>query len=39
MSNITMEQVKHVAHLARLAVTEEEAEKFAKQLGAIIRFC
>jgi aspartyl-tRNA(Asn)/glutamyl-tRNA(Gln) amidotransferase subunit C len=33
-----MDEVKHVAHLARLAVTEEEAEKFAKQLGAIIEF-
>jgi aspartyl-tRNA(Asn)/glutamyl-tRNA(Gln) amidotransferase subunit C len=38
MSKITMEQVKHVAHLARLAVTEEEAEKFSKQLGAILDF-
>ncbi|MBP0726009.1 Asp-tRNA(Asn)/Glu-tRNA(Gln) amidotransferase subunit GatC [Bacillus sp. RG28] len=38
MSKITMDEVKHVAHLARLAVTEEEAEKFAKQLGAIIEF-
>ena len=26
MSRISMEQVKHVAHLARLAITEEEAE-------------
>jgi aspartyl-tRNA(Asn)/glutamyl-tRNA(Gln) amidotransferase subunit C len=38
MSKITMDEVKHVAHLARLAVTEEEAEKFSKQLGAIIEF-
>lgn len=38
MSRISEEQVKHVAHLARLAITEEEAEKFTKQLGAIIEF-
>ena len=25
-------------HLARLAITEEEAEKFAEQLGAITEF-
>ena len=29
--------VKHVAHLARLAITEEEAEKFADQHGETIR--
>lgn len=38
MSQISNEQVKHVANLARLAITEEEAEKFSKQLGAIITF-
>ncbi|RFU68921.1 Asp-tRNA(Asn)/Glu-tRNA(Gln) amidotransferase subunit GatC [Peribacillus saganii] len=38
MSRISIEQVKHVAHLARLAVSEEEAEKFTKQLDAIISF-
>lgn len=38
MSRITIEQVKHVAHLARLAVTEEEAEKFTKHLDAIIEY-
>ena len=32
MSRISMEQVKHVAHLARLAITEEEAEQFQHQL-------
>lgn len=36
MSRISIEQVKHVAHLARLAITEEEATMFAKQLDAII---
>ena len=32
------EEVKHVAHLARLAITEAEAEKFAEQLGKITDF-
>ncbi|ETT88816.1 Asp-tRNA(Asn)/Glu-tRNA(Gln) amidotransferase subunit GatC [Viridibacillus sp. FSL R5-0477] len=38
MANITKEEVKHVANLARLAITEAEAEKFAQQLGAITKF-
>src|SRR3954470_8656163 len=38
MSRITMDEVKHVANLARLAITEEEAEKFTNQLDAIISF-
>lgn len=38
MSRISNEQVKHVANLARLAITEDEAEKFRKQLDAIITF-
>ena len=38
MANISKEEVKHVAHLARLAITEEEAEKFADQLAAITTF-
>ncbi|BAB04384.1 Asp-tRNA(Asn)/Glu-tRNA(Gln) amidotransferase subunit GatC [Halalkalibacterium halodurans] len=38
MSRISMEQVKHVAHLARLAITEEEAKLFTEQLGDIIQF-
>jgi aspartyl-tRNA(Asn)/glutamyl-tRNA(Gln) amidotransferase subunit C len=38
MSRISMDQVKHVANLARLAITEEEAEKLTQQLDAIISF-
>ncbi|WP_226035425.1 Asp-tRNA(Asn)/Glu-tRNA(Gln) amidotransferase subunit GatC [Aquibacillus saliphilus] len=38
MSEISKEQVKHVAHLARLAITEEEVEKMTKQLGDIIEY-
>jgi len=38
MSRISNEQVKHVANLARLAITEEETEMFTKQLDAMISF-
>ncbi|MCF6411462.1 Asp-tRNA(Asn)/Glu-tRNA(Gln) amidotransferase subunit GatC [Pseudalkalibacillus salsuginis] len=38
MARITKEEVKHVAKLARLAVTEEEAEMFTNQLDAIIGY-
>jgi len=38
MSRISIDQVKHVANLARLAVTEEEAQLFTKQLDDIITF-
>jgi aspartyl-tRNA(Asn)/glutamyl-tRNA(Gln) amidotransferase subunit C len=33
---ISIEDVEHVAKLARLALTDEEKQRFAKQLGAII---
>ncbi|MFD1850758.1 Asp-tRNA(Asn)/Glu-tRNA(Gln) amidotransferase subunit GatC [Oceanobacillus bengalensis] len=38
MADISKEQVKHVAHLARLAVTDEEVEKLTEELGAIIQY-
>lgn len=38
MTKITKDEVKHVAHLARLNIDEQEAEKFAEQLGSIITF-
>ncbi|WP_082235197.1 Asp-tRNA(Asn)/Glu-tRNA(Gln) amidotransferase subunit GatC [Halobacillus massiliensis] len=38
MSRISKEEVKHVAHLARLAITEEEADMFTKQLDDIITY-
>ncbi|MGY3716134.1 Asp-tRNA(Asn)/Glu-tRNA(Gln) amidotransferase subunit GatC [Sutcliffiella cohnii] len=38
MSRISKDQVKHVAHLARLAITEEEAEMLTNQLDSIITF-
>ncbi|EFI85344.1 Aspartyl/glutamyl-tRNA(Asn/Gln) amidotransferase subunit C [Listeria grayi] len=36
MSNISKETVEKVAHLAKLEVSEREAEVFAEQLGNII---
>ena len=33
---ITREQVAHVARLARLALTDEELERFGEQLSAIL---
>lgn len=38
MADISKDQVKHVAHLARLAVTEEEADMFTNQLSSIIEY-
>lgn len=38
MTRISLDEVKHVAHLARLAITEEEAVTFTKQLDSIITF-
>lgn len=35
---ITREQVLHVASLARLSFTEEEAERFTDQMGAILEY-
>ncbi|WP_407271321.1 Asp-tRNA(Asn)/Glu-tRNA(Gln) amidotransferase subunit GatC [Radiobacillus sp. PE A8.2] len=38
MAEISKEQVKHVAHLARLAISDEEVETMTKQLGDIIKY-
>ena len=38
MSKISIEQVKHVAHLARLSLTEEKVIQFQKQLDDMIGF-
>lgn len=35
---ITREQVEHVAHLARLNLTEEEKDSMTKDMAAIIGF-
>jgi aspartyl-tRNA(Asn)/glutamyl-tRNA(Gln) amidotransferase subunit C len=36
VATIDREQVLHVAHLARLALTEEEVERLGAQLNAIL---
>lgn len=38
MTKITKEQVRHVAHLARLHVSDEETEMMTKQLSDIITY-
>ncbi|XKH51780.1 Asp-tRNA(Asn)/Glu-tRNA(Gln) amidotransferase subunit GatC [Chryseomicrobium palamuruense] len=38
MATITKEEVRHVAHLARLAITDEEVEHFTEQLAKIVQF-
>lgn len=38
MADITKEDVKHVADLARLAISDEEADKFTNQLSKIIGY-
>jgi aspartyl-tRNA(Asn)/glutamyl-tRNA(Gln) amidotransferase subunit C len=36
MSEITAEQVRHLANLARIALTEQEVERLTGELGAIV---
>ncbi|WP_010529622.1 Asp-tRNA(Asn)/Glu-tRNA(Gln) amidotransferase subunit GatC [Lentibacillus jeotgali] len=38
MADISKDEVKHVANLARLAITEEEADMFTDQLSSIIEY-
>ncbi|GGJ93754.1 glutamyl-tRNA(Gln) amidotransferase subunit C [Lentibacillus kapialis] len=38
MADISKDEVKHVANLARLAISEEEADMFTKQLSSIIEY-
>lgn len=35
---ITVQDVEHVAKLARLELSEEEKEKFTKQLGDVLKY-
>lgn len=37
-NKLTIDEVKHVAHLANLPLTGEEIEKFAEQLETTIEF-
>jgi len=35
---LTKQQVEHIAHLARLGISEEEKEKFANELSSILNY-
>jgi aspartyl-tRNA(Asn)/glutamyl-tRNA(Gln) amidotransferase subunit C len=35
---LTREQVEHVAHLARLSLTDEEIERYREQLSAVLEY-
>lgn len=35
---LTKQQVEHIAHLARLGISEEEKEKFARELSSILNY-
>jgi aspartyl-tRNA(Asn)/glutamyl-tRNA(Gln) amidotransferase subunit C len=36
--SLTLEQVEHIAHLARLELTAQEKARFAEQLSAILDY-
>ena len=38
MPKLTPEEVQHIANLARLALTEEEIERYASDLSAILDY-
>jgi aspartyl-tRNA(Asn)/glutamyl-tRNA(Gln) amidotransferase subunit C len=38
MSLITIDEVKKLAHLSRLRITEEEAQKYVVELGVILEY-
>jgi aspartyl-tRNA(Asn)/glutamyl-tRNA(Gln) amidotransferase subunit C len=38
MADISIEEVKQVAEVARLAVTDEEAEQFSKELTELLQY-
>ena len=38
MADISLDQVRHVAKLARLALREDQLVKYAPQLGAILQY-
>jgi len=38
VSNLSREEVKHIAKLARLKLTEEEVEKFRQQLSEVLDY-
>jgi aspartyl-tRNA(Asn)/glutamyl-tRNA(Gln) amidotransferase subunit C len=38
MSNLSTDDVRHIATLARLHITDEEAEIYSKELSSILEF-
>ena len=38
MSNISKDQIEHIAKLARIELTEQEKEKFFKELSSILDY-
>ena len=36
--NLSKEQVEHIAELARIGISDEEKEKFQKDLGAVLDY-
>ena len=38
MTTLTKDQVRHIAKLARLKLSEEEVEKFSKELTSILQY-
>ncbi len=38
MTNLTKDQVRHIAKLARLTLTDTELEKFPKELTSILQY-
>jgi aspartyl-tRNA(Asn)/glutamyl-tRNA(Gln) amidotransferase subunit C len=36
--NLTLEQVEHISELARLALTDEEKDRYRQQLAAILGY-
>lgn len=38
MSSLTQDQVRHIAKLARLTLTDDQAERFSKELSSILNY-
>ena len=38
MTNLTKQEVKHIAKLAKLDISEKEIEKFKEQLSSVIEY-
>ncbi|GAB4074468.1 Asp-tRNA(Asn)/Glu-tRNA(Gln) amidotransferase subunit GatC [Barrientosiimonas marina] len=38
MADITKEQIKHIAETAKIAITDEEADRFTDDLSSVIHY-